>query len=137
MKNYPFCGAHFSINIIFFKINPLHPLPFQKCTWADFKNQTLMEKRAPLVLSVFFQFDFDPKTSIYFCKDINFCFILVHTQLGGVRNYYNIIYTTKKHHFTWMYIPNFLIDLFFFLFLLTTTYIYSTYLVFSLYTTFC
>ena len=48
---------------------------------------------------------------IYILIELYVLFILVHTQVNQSRNYYIIIYTMKKHHYTWTFILNFLIGI--------------------------
>ena len=62
----------------------------------------------------FFWFGSNPNIYIYIFVELSFfCFILVHTQVRRVRNYYIIIYNMKNHHFKWMSFLNCLIGAFF------------------------
>ena len=66
-----------------------------------------MEKRAPPFCQ-FFWFGRTKKNIYGFVELLSFCFVLVHTRVRRVTNYYIIMYTTKKHHFTLMYVLNYL-----------------------------
>ena len=72
----------------------------------------LVKKRTPLFCR-FFGAWFQPPKQFISLYSSN-CFASYwYTQLIQVRNEYMIIYTTKKHHFTWTSMLNYLIGLFF------------------------
>ena len=120
-----------------FLISPLHPAPFEKFSGIFYfiLFPMLVDKRAPPFCHCFFSFQL--KKIIYiFVEILFFIFVFVHTLVRQVINYYIIMYTMKKHPFTWTSVFNCLISLLsFFLFNITITYYDTTYLVFSLYTT--
>ena len=112
MKNHPICGARFSVNIwnslkIF---SSLHLPPFQNVVvW--FKSSNIDGETCTTVLSVFFVW-FQPQKYLSLFGALFFSFALVHTWVRQVRNYYSIMYITKKNHFTWTSTFNHLIGIF-------------------------
>ena len=110
-------------------------LPFKNVVeW--FFIQILTEKCAPLFCQFFCLV---PTQNKYLFVEIMFFgFILVHVRLIQVSNQYIIIYTMKKHHFTWTPVFNFLIGLLYLsIYKLTITYNDTSYLIFSLYSKLC
>ena len=115
MKNHPFLGARLSINFwTWRKIIPLYPASIQK--WSGLfhfiLSQMLAEKLAPPF--VLFVLGSNTKQYLSLCRALIFFFILVHTQVRRVSNYYIIIFIMKKHYFTWTSILNFLTGLLYF-----------------------
>ena len=110
---HPFRGTRLSINIFYFEKNYLTtPIAHQIVRWDDYYYLIPIvdgETRTTL-LSVCFVW-FRPKIYYVLFYLSLFCFILVHTQVIQANYYYIIIYTTKKHYFTWTYILNSLIGL--------------------------
>ena len=108
-------GVHVYPSIFGFLIIPLHPAPIQKCReLLTFILSPKLKENAHHFFSAFFLVWFQPKKCLSLCRDLTFCFILVHTQIIQVWNSYIIIYTMKKHHFTWTYILNWLIEIYHF-----------------------
>ena len=60
MKMHPFCGAHFSVNILE-KIIPLHPLHFQNYIGIIKKRSMSVKKRAPPFCQFYFWFGSNSK----------------------------------------------------------------------------
>ena len=88
--------------------------PFKNAVGYFFNN--VDGKRCTTVLSVFFcWYGSNPRTLLSLCRAIIFIFILVYTQVRRVIYSCIIIYTMKKHNFTWTYVFNCLIGLFSFL----------------------
>ena len=90
----------------------IHP-PFKNIVVRFKKIQMLMEKRPPPFCQFFGLVTTLQKYSSL-CRDLVFSFILVHTQVNWVGNYYIIIYTMKNNHFIWMSVFNCLIGILYF-----------------------
>ena len=97
---HPFCGARYSINILFQKqISHYTQRPLY-CAVGHLKNTPVStEKRAPPFRQSFW-FGSNPNKIITLQRSRFFFFILVHTQVRHVRNQYIIICTMQNDHFT-------------------------------------
>ena len=136
MKKAPIWRCIFLYQYLILKTSPVHLAPILFLVGLGFLTQCRrINVHRPFVS--FFGFGSYPKT-LSLVRTLNFLFILIHTQVICVRNYYIIIFTMKNHHYIWMYILNCFIGLlFYFYFKLTITYNDSTYLFLILYTTIC
>ena len=133
-------STHFTVHVSpsIFSIHvfnsPLHPASIKKCSGIYIENPNVDRETCTTVLSVFLALVPTQKMYLSLCRALIFCFTLVHTQIRQASNYYIIIYTMKKHHFTWTCVLNCLIVLLsFFKFKLTITHNDALYLVLSLY----
>ena len=88
---------------------PTKPITHSIAQWDYLNKIMLTEKCVPPFYQLFFLFGSGPKTYLSHVRYLFFFFILVHTQVRLVKNYYIINHIMKKHNFTWMYILNFLI----------------------------
>ena len=105
---------HFAVHVSpsFFLKYPLQQSPIQK--WSRIFNLVLFpifRQNLHHRFVTFFGLVPTPKKCLSLCIALFFCFILVHTRVIRVRNYYLIIYTTKKKNFTWMLVLNYLIGI--------------------------
>ena len=99
----------------YFKAIPLQPDSFQKYSVIFFHMFIISWLTRTAVLSVVYWSGSNPGCYLSLCGYLIFSFILLYTQVRRVRKYYIIIYTPKKHHFTWTSVFNCLIELFSFL----------------------
>ena len=109
-------STHFLMHVppsIFGFLNPTTPITHSKIQWSIYKYikfQMLTEKRAPPFCHFFLCLVPTQNKYIYIFLELSvFCFVLIHTQVIQVRNWYVIIYTMKKNHFTWTSVSNCLI----------------------------
>ena len=88
---------------------PLHTSPIQLCSGIYIYINPYVVGETCTAIFQFFCLVLTHQKYLSLLRALIFCFILVHTQVRQVRKYYIIIYTIKKHHFTWTSVFNSLI----------------------------
>ena len=116
MKNPPMLWCTFLHQYLILKwiTHPTIPCTHSMAQWADWKINLpmLTEKFAPPLCQLFFGL-VPTQNNIHPLLELSyFRFFLVYTRVRRVKNWYIIIYSIKKHHFTWTSVLNCLIGLF-------------------------